>query len=85
MTDTPEVNSPTEKEYTEIVKSEVEVDSSYIEDSGKPAKITYYCRACKAAVTPKRVGKSLGFKCSNCDKDVSFGTESSVHSYYNIK
>ncbi len=85
MTDTPAVNAPTDKEYTEIIKSDVDVDSTYTKGEGKPAKILYYCQECKQTVAPKRVGKKLSFKCSNCDNPIAFGTESSVANYYNVK
>ncbi len=80
------INCPTDKEYVEIINSEVDVDKKYTEESGQPAKIMYYCRECKKPVSPKRVGKKLSFKCSECEKGaVSFGTEDSITSYYNIK
>lgn len=81
-----EPNCPTDKEYVEIINSDIEVDKSFVEDSGQPAKISYYCRECKKMVTPKRIGKKLSFKCSECDKaEVSFGTKDSIINYYNIK
>lgn len=80
------IHCPTEKEYVDIINSDSEVDKSYIDDAGQPAKILYYCRECKKPVSPKRIGKKLSFKCGECDKEhVSFGTESSITSYYNIK
>lgn len=81
----PKVNAPTDKEYTEIIKSETEVDKKFISDDGQPAKIIYYCRQCKTPASPKRVGKKLSFKCSECDNQVSFGTEESITNYYNVK
>ena len=85
-TNTPEVNAPVDKEYTEIIKSETEVDKSFIESEGQPAKIAYYCRECKKAVAPKRIGKKLSFKCSECDRSpISFGTEDSIANYYKAK
>lgn len=82
-----EVNAPTDKEYTEIIRSNnVEVDQSYLENEGRAAKIVYYCQECKKPVTPKRIGKKLSFKCSECDKGpLAFGTEESIKNYYNIK
>lgn len=79
------VNAPTDKEYTEIIRSEVDVDPKFVEEDGQPAKIVYYCKQCKSPVSPKRVGKKLSFKCANCGEHVSFGTEESVHNYYNVK
>ena len=81
-----EVNAPIDKEYTEIIKSEVETDKAYIKDEGQPAKIVYYCKDCKKAVAPKRLGKKLSFKCGECDKGpVAFGTEESINNYYKAK
>jgi len=77
---------PTDKEYVDIINSDSEVDKKYIDESGQPAKILYYCRECKKPVSPKRIGKKLSFKCGECGKEhVSFGTENSITSYYNIK
>lgn len=79
-------NCPTDKAYVDIINSESEVDKKYIEQEGQPAKILYYCRECKKPVSPKRIGKKLSFKCGECEKEqVSFGTESSITNYYNIK
>ena len=80
------INAPVDKEYVDIIKSDVEVDKAFIEAEGQPAKIVYYCRECKKPVSPKRIGKKLSFKCAECDKGpISFGTEESIKSYYNIK
>lgn len=72
-------------DYVQIIKSEVEVDKQFIEADGVPAKIVYYCKVCKSPVTPERIGKKLSFKCTVCNREVSFGTETSIHNYYNIK
>ena len=87
MTDTTQ-NPPREPiaadaDYVKIIKSDVEVDKQFIEADGLPAKIIYYCKVCKSPVAPKRIGKRLSFKCTVCDREVSFGTETSVHNYYN--
>ena len=80
------LNCPTDREYVDIINSEIEVDKKYIEESGQPTKILYYCQECKKPVTPKRIAKKLSFKCGECEKGkVSFGTESSVMNYYKIK
>ncbi len=81
----PKAHAPTDKEYTEIIRSDVEVDPIFIQEDGQPAKIIYYCKECKSPVSPKRIGKKLSFKCATCDRDVSFGTETSVQNYYNVK
>ena len=82
---TSKINAPTDKAYTEIIKSNVELDKKFIEDDGQPVKIVYYCKQCKSPVSPKRIGKKLSFKCATCEENVSFGTEESVHNYYNVK
>jgi len=79
-------NCPTDKPYVDIIQSDLVIDKKFIDETGQPAKIVYYCRACKKTVAPKRIGKKLSFKCGECDKEiVAFGTESSITSYYNIK
>ena len=81
-----EPHCPTDKEYVDLVHFNVEVGREYIEETGQPAKISYYCRECKQTVTPTRIAKRLVFKCSVCNKEpISFGTESSIASFYNIK
>lgn len=80
------INCPTDKDYVDIINSDLEVDKKYVDESGQPAKIMYYCQECKKPVSPKRVGKKLSFKCGECEKGaVSFGTENSITSHYNIK
>lgn len=80
------INCPTEKEYIEIIKSDIVVDKKFIDEPGQPAKIIYYCRTCKKSVAPKRVAKKLNFNCTECNREfIAFGTENSVASYYNIK
>jgi predicted SprT family Zn-dependent metalloprotease len=75
----------TDKEYVEIIRSEVKCDPRYITETGEPAKITYYCRDCKARVTPKRIGKKFRFSCGDCKYDpVAFGTEDAVSNYYRL-
>jgi hypothetical protein len=79
-------NCPTDREYVDIIHFGSEVDPSYLTETGQPAKIAYYCRECKKMVIPKRIGKKLSFKCSECEKEnISFGTEQSITNYYNIK
>jgi len=80
------INAPTDKEYTEIIKSELEVDRKFVEEEGEPAKISYYCRHCKKQTSPKRVGKKLSFQCAECGhQPISFGTENSIANYYSGK
>jgi len=80
------INAPTDKEYTQIIKSELDIDRKFIEKEGEPAKISYYCKQCKKQTSPKRVGKKLSFECSECGhQPVSFGTEDSIANYYSGK
>ncbi|MBU0706008.1 hypothetical protein KJ657_01895 [Patescibacteria group bacterium] len=80
------LNRPADKEYVDIIRFNMETGGAFTKDTGQPAKIVYYCRECKKIVTPKRIGKKLSFRCSECDKEeVSFGTEKSITSHYNIK
>ncbi|MBN2306931.1 hypothetical protein JXD20_03005 [Candidatus Peregrinibacteria bacterium] len=81
-----EPHCPTDREYVDIIKADSKIDPSFITETGQPAKIVYYCRECKKIVAPKRIGKKLSFKCGECNKEsISFGTENSIASYYNIK
>ena len=75
---------PITKDYVEVIRSELEVDRKYVDDTGLPAKIVYYCSACKKLITPKRVGQKFRFSCPTCKNDVSFGTEASVGAFYRI-
>lgn len=76
----------TDKEYVDIIKSDVEVDAKFIADTGEPAKIIYYCRDCEKLVKPKRIGKKLRFTCDECKgNNVAFGSEQSIASFYRIK
>ncbi|MBU0577932.1 hypothetical protein KJ742_01100 [Patescibacteria group bacterium] len=78
--------TPTDKEYVDIIKSDVEVDKEYIKDTGIPTKIVYYCRDCEKTITPKRIGKKLRFSCPECKRDgVAFGSEQSIINHYHIK
>lgn len=77
---------PIDKEYTEVIQSNVEVDKKFIEEDGLPTKIIYYCQDCKKQVTPQRIGKKFRFSCSECKgKKVSFGSEKSVSNFYQKK
>ena len=75
-----------DKEYVDIIKSNVEIDKKYLEDTGLPSKIIYFCRDCKKMTKPKRVGKKFQFSCTECKgKNVSFGSEKSIDNYYKLK
>ena len=75
---------PTDKEYTEIIQSNVEgIDRKYLDDPGTPTKIVYFCQECKKQVKPKRIANKFKFNCTECkDIQVSFGSEKSIESYY---
>ena len=76
---------PTNKEYIDIIKSDVDIDKKYIEETGLPAKIIYFCQACKKLIKPKRIGKKFQFSCTDCKgSNVSFGSETSIANYYKI-
>ncbi|MFH1012821.1 MAG: hypothetical protein V1760_03690, partial [Candidatus Peregrinibacteria bacterium] len=75
----------TDKDYLNIIRSDVPLDSHYIKDTGIPAKIVYYCPECEKLIAPKRIGKKFRFSCQECKCDaVAFGTEESIGNYYRI-
>ena len=83
----PKAGEPTsvEEEYVDLAKFRTNVDKKFIDDTGLPAKILYYCRDCKTITKPKRVGKKFQFSCEECKgKNVSFGTTPSLAKYYKI-
>lgn len=74
------------RDYLEIIKSDVEIDKKFIEGTGNPAKIIYYCKDCAKIIAPNRIGKKLSFKCDDCKgENVAFGTEQSIYNFYDIK
>ncbi len=75
---------PIEKDYVDIIRSDVLIERQYVAQEGQPARIVYYCRMCKALVAPKRVGKKFQFSCGACGKEVSFGTIQSIENFYRI-
>jgi predicted SprT family Zn-dependent metalloprotease len=76
---------PTDKEYTEIIKSSTVVDKKFVNETGQAAKIIYFCRDCQKITTPKRIGKKFKFACSICSKEnVAFGSEQSIRNYYRL-
>lgn len=81
----PQAGEPgkTDKEYVEIIQSDVEIEKKFITEEGLPSKIVYFCQDCKEPIKPKRVGKKFQFSCTQCKgKNVSFGSEQSVQNYY---
>ena len=76
---------PVQKEYTEVIRSDVEIDRKFVDENGLPAKILYYCRDSKKLVNPQRIGKKFKFSCSVCKGDrVAFGSEASLRNFYRI-
>ncbi|MBN2096639.1 hypothetical protein JW752_04585 [Candidatus Peregrinibacteria bacterium] len=76
---------PTDKKYVDIVRSDIEIDKKYVDETGLPTKILYYCLDCKRLVAPKRIGKKFQFSCTECKgKNVAFGSASSLANYYKI-
>lgn len=74
---------PIDKDYVDVIRSDVEIDKKFIDEPGIPTKIVYFCTDCKRQIKPKRVGKKFKFTCSECNgKSVSFGSEKSIESYY---
>lgn len=74
---------PADKDYVEIIRSDITIDKKFLDENGMPAKIVYYCRDCEKITTPKRIGKKFQFSCSACKGDnVAFGSEKSILSYY---
>jgi len=76
---------PIDKDYVEIIKSDVTVDPQFIKDTGVPSKIIYYCMDCQKPVVPKRIGNKFRFACTLCKgENVAFGTEKSIENFYRI-
>ena len=75
-----------DREYVDLVHADLSAPKEFLEGTGVPAKIIYYCRDCEKVITPKRVGKKLAFSCSECKgSKVAFGREESILNYYHIK
>ena len=50
------------------------------------AGIVQYCKDCKKIIEGKKVGRRCAFSCPLCKgKNVAFGTEKSITSFYHIK
>ena len=76
----------TDKEYVDIIRSDVTIERKFVDETGIPAKIVYFCKDCQKLITPKRIGKKLRFKCDECKgENVAFGTEKSIQSYFDVK
>lgn len=48
--------------------------------------IIYYCKDCEKIVDAQRIGRKYVFRCPICKtKNVAFGTEKSIRSFYHVK
>lgn len=48
-------------------------------------KMVYFCKDCRKLVLAHRIGKKFAYKCAECGtKNVAFGTEKSIRSFYNV-
>ena len=73
-------------DFLKAVELSENASSEYVENTGQPAKIVYFCQDCEKIITPKRVGKRFRFSCSECKgTNVAFGSEQSIMNYYRIK
>ena len=47
--------------------------------------IVFYCKDCEKIVNTDRVGKKYVYKCKDCGtKNVAFGTDKSIKSFFRI-
>ncbi len=52
----------------------------------KTNPIVFYCKDCEKIVSAEKVGKKYVYKCKLCGtKNVAFGTEKSVKSFFRVK
>ena len=48
--------------------------------------IVFYCKDCEEIVDAEKIGKKYVYKCKRCGtKNVAFGTEKSVKSFFRVK
>lgn len=47
--------------------------------------ILFYCRKCRAVITPMQLHKRFEYRCPTCGLDAAFGTEKSIRGFYNYK
>jgi Zn finger protein HypA/HybF involved in hydrogenase expression len=48
-------------------------------------RIIFYCKDCYKVVEGVKIGKKYAYKCPTCHgKDVAFGTEKSIKSFYHV-
>lgn len=50
-----------------------------------PVKVVFYCKDCRKLVAGVKVGNKYVYKCPACStKNVAFGTEKSIKSFYHV-
>lgn len=50
-----------------------------------PIRIVFYCKDCRKIVEGMKIGKKYVYKCPLCQsKNVAFGTEKSIRSFYHV-
>jgi len=48
--------------------------------------IVFYCKDCEEIVSAEKIGKKYVYKCKRCGtKNVAFGTEKSIKSFFRVK
>lgn len=51
-----------------------------------PIKIVFFCKDCEKIVVGTKIGNKYVYKCPVCHtKNVAFGTEKSIKSFYRVK
>ena len=56
------------------------------EKDPKKGPIVFYCKDCNKIVDTNKVGRKYVYKCKECGtKNVAFGTEKSITSFFHIK
>lgn len=50
-----------------------------------PVRVVFYCKDCRKIVEGIKVGNKYVYKCPSCHtKNVAFGTEKSIKSFYHV-
>lgn len=51
-----------------------------------PPRIVFFCKDCERLVNAVKVGNKYVYRCPLCDtKNVAFGTEKSIRSFYRVR
>lgn len=51
-----------------------------------PVRVVFYCKDCEKIVPGIKVGRKYVYKCPLCHtKNVAFGTEKSIRSFYHVE